>query len=46
LFWPNAYKIWEQNVPGLDFDVENFLTHFSTLEIKLPEGGYLIVDTE
>jgi hypothetical protein len=46
-FWPDAYKQWEQNnVPGLDFDPEGFLSHFATHELKLSEdGGYLIVST-
>ena len=47
LFWPEAYAFWEKNtVPGLIFDVENFMQHFATFELKLSEGGYLIVDTE
>ncbi len=48
LFWPEAYKMWEENnVPGISFDVEDFLKHFSTFELKLPDGGgYLVVDTE
>jgi hypothetical protein len=47
-YWPDAYKQWEQNnVPGLHFDPEDFLNHFPTHELKLPQGGgYLIVDTE
>jgi hypothetical protein len=47
-FWPEAYQQWEQNsVPGLSFDVEDFLRHFSTLELKRSEGGgYLVVDTQ
>ena len=47
-FWPDAYKQWEESdVPGLRFDPDDFMEHFSTHELKLPEGGgYLIVDTE
>jgi hypothetical protein len=48
MFWPEAYKMWESNnVPGLSFDVDDFMRHFSTFEMKLPGGGgYLVVDTE
>lgn len=47
LLWPDAYKLWEEHaIPGLQFDSESFLEHFSTLELKLAEGGYLVVDTE
>jgi hypothetical protein len=47
MFWPEAYTWWEKsNVPGLHFDVKDFISHFPTLEVKLQHGGYLIVDTE
>lgn len=46
-FWPDAYKFWsEHNIPGLRFDFEEFMSSFSILEIKLAEGGFLVVDTE
>lgn len=45
-FWPDTYKIWEgSSVPGLSFDTEDFIAQFPTLELRLPEGGYLIVGT-
>lgn len=46
LFWPDAYKCWEENsIPGLSFDREDFLESFPTLQLNLPDG-YLVVDTE
>jgi len=39
--------MWEKNtVPGLSFDVDDFLQGFSTLELKFSEGRYLVVSTE
>ena len=47
LYWPEVYAIWRKStVPGLSFDVEDFLRQFSTLELKFSDGGFLIVDTE
>lgn len=46
-FWPDAYKLWEQNtVPGLNFEPEDFLFAFSTLELKIDGGCYLVVCLE
>lgn len=47
-FWPEAYKLWESSsIPGLSFNCDDFLRHFTTFELKLPGfGGYLVVDTE
>lgn len=47
LFWPAAYECWEKNsVPGLRFDYDDFVESYPTLELKLREGGFLVVDTK
>lgn len=47
-FHPEAYKLVESwTIPGLDFDEEQFLNSFSTLELKTKENkGYVVIDTE
>jgi hypothetical protein len=47
MFWPEPYEFWRRNtVPGLTFDVEAFMQSFSTMELKIADGGYLIVEVE
>ena len=46
-FYPEAYKLCEScSVPGVEFDEQDFLSSFSTLELKTQDyQGYLVVDT-
>ena len=47
-FHPEAYKLIESwSIPGLGFDETDFLSTFSTLELKTKDyQGYLVVDTQ
>lgn len=46
--YPDAYKLAESySVPGLTFDEEQFLSSFTTLEIRTEQyRGYLVVDLQ